>query len=164
MNIKRNIEKIRSDNTNPKYRDLKKRLLDKWKNTDTGKKKIREYSRKRYTKNHRISEEEWYNCKLYFNFRCAYCGKTWEQNFEETGGDLHKEHAVDDGKDNLKNCIPACQSCNSSKREYSLNYWYNPSNPIYTYDRYYAIYLWLRYDHKKYIKKRKPKQKYERKI
>jgi hypothetical protein len=77
--------------------------------------------------------------------------------------DFHKEHVIHEGKDNLSNCVPACQSCNDKKWKFTLNEWYNSSNPVYTYERYHKIYLWLRYDYKKYIQKRKPKQKYVRK-
>lgn len=129
---------------------------------------VKKYSKNHRQKEHRITAKEWSNCKHYFANRCAYCGLGIEDHWILRRGklilmDLHKEHAIDDGKDNLKNCIPSCQSCNSSKREYSLNNWYNTENPNYTYERYHKIYQWLRYDYKKYITKRVPKQKYERK-
>jgi hypothetical protein len=124
----------------------------------THKEKINELSRKRREKYHIITEQEWYNCKLYFNFRCAYCGKTYEQNYEETKQDLHKDHTIWDGKNDLSNCIPSCKSCNSFKHQASLNNWYNYKNENYTYERYHKIYLWLRYDYKKYII---PKRRYK---
>jgi hypothetical protein len=77
--------------------------------------------------------------------------------------DLHKEHVIHNGRKDLKNCVPSCQSCNDKKWKFTLNEWYNKDNPVYAYERYHKIYVWLRYDYKKYIQKRKPKQKYERK-
>jgi 5-methylcytosine-specific restriction endonuclease McrA len=158
---------------NKKYKNMQSRLwrvgnLEFWNKymaeyQKDNREQINKYSRNRREKNHRITDKEWYNCKLYFNFRCAYCGKTWEQNFEETGKDLHKEHSIWDGKDNLSNCVPACQSCNSSKWQYPFNLWYNKYNPVYTYERYHKIYEWLHHDYKKYIQKRKPKGKYTKK-
>ena len=72
--------------------------------------------------------------------------------------DFHKEHVVDEGKNDLRNCIPSCNKCNSQKNTNSLNNWYNITNPNYTYERYCKIYQWIRYDHKKYIM---PKRRYK---
>lgn len=126
--------------------------------------KSKQYSKKRQETNHRITDEEWGNCKKYFNYCCAYCGMPIEEHFvlrrkKLIRIDFSKEHVVFKGKDNLKNCVPSCGSCNSEKWEHSLNYWYNPNNPKYTYERYFKIYMWLRYDYKKYIL---PKRRYKR--
>lgn len=123
--------------------------------------KCREYSK--LHKNHDITEIEWKNNKKYFNYECAYCGLPVEKHFFTRNGitkngDFHKDHAIDNGKDNLSNCIPSCMSCNSSKKEESLNNWYNIKNPNYTYERYYKIYMWIRYDYKTYIM---PKRRYK---
>jgi hypothetical protein len=130
--------------------------------------KAKQYSKNRQEVNHRITDEEWDACKFYFNHRCAYCGLLIEEHFvlrrkKLAWIDFSKEHVVFKGKDNLKNCIPSCNSCNSEKWEHPLNYWYNPNNPKYTYERYHKIYMWIRYDYKKYIQKRKPKGKYIKK-
>jgi hypothetical protein len=130
--------------------------------------KAKIYGIKHREKQHRITKEEWYNCKLYFNFRCVYCGLPIEEHWILRNGelmlmDLHKDHAIDDGKDNLSNCLPSCNSCNSEKHTKTLNEWYNKDNPKYTYERYHRICEWLHYDYKKYIRKRKPKQKYNKK-
>jgi hypothetical protein len=131
--------------------------------------KISIYNKNRQQKNHRITDKEWDDCKFYFNHRCAYCGLPIEEHFIKRKGkliwmDLHKEHVIDDGRNDIKNCIPSCQSCNSKKHKNTLNQWYNPNNPNYTYERYHKIYQWLRYDYKKYIHKKKPKQKYTKKV
>ena len=158
---------------NRQYKNMKSRLwrvnnLEFWnvymsEYQKENKDKMHFYSNQRREKNHRITDKEWYDCKMFFNFRCAYCGKTYEEHFEEYGEDLHKEHVIWDGKDNLSNCIPACKNCNSSKWQFPFNLWYNQYNPVYTYERYHKIYEWLHHEYKKHIKKRKPKGKYTNK-
>jgi hypothetical protein len=130
---------------------------------------VNNYSRKHRQKDHRVSDKEWDACKFYFNHRCTYCGLAIEDHYILRSGELkwfdfHKEHVIDNGRDDIKNCIPSCQSCNSEKHQDTLNQWYNPKNPKYTYERYHKIYMWLRYDYKKYIMKRKPKGKYTKKV
>ncbi|QKS55958.1 HNH endonuclease [Paenibacillus barcinonensis] len=118
--------------------------------------KSRYYRGKRENKKHEITPKEWDECRQYFNFRCAYCGKTWEQNKLETKKDLHKDHLINDGRNDLKNCVPACAICNSSKGELSFNNWYNvDTHSSFLYERYYKIYLWIRYDYAKYIKRKR---------
>ncbi|WP_440110021.1 HNH endonuclease [Paenibacillus sp. QZ-Y1] len=125
-----------------------------WWNSIEGKKKLKGYGLKRKEKEHEITPKEWDDCRQYFNFRCAYCGKTWEQNKLETKKDLHKEHVVHEGKNDLRNCVPSCMVCNSSKHTASLNNWYNSELQVFSRERYLKIYNWLRYDHKKYIKEK----------
>jgi hypothetical protein len=72
--------------------------------------------------------------------------------------DLHKEHLIDCGRNDLKNCVPSCKSCNSEKHTDSLNNWYNSNNPKYTVEKYLKIYLWIRFECKKYIKRKRNKQ------
>ncbi|WP_431785893.1 HNH endonuclease [Paenibacillus lactis] len=111
----------------------------------------------RYTrlsnKKHNINLEEWQNCLIYFNCACAYCGMTWEEHFSKYGQDLHKEHVVFDGKDNLSNCVPSCKKCNSEKSMFSLNNWYNKQNPIFSRLKYLRIFNWLKSDYKRFIMK-----------
>lgn len=150
------------------YKDNLERWLEfynEYKQLDYVKEKLKQYNNNRREKHHDINTEEWQACKNYFDNCCAYCGFPIEDHKIRRKGefiniDLHKEHVILDGKNDLRNCVPSCQQCNSEKSIHSLNNWYNPDNPKYTYERYYKIYMWLRYDHKKYIQKKKPKQKY----
>lgn len=124
---------------------------------------FREYGKKRQEKKHIINDIEWNNCKKYFNYECVYCGLPMEEHFMERNGkiynyDLHKEHVIDDGKNDLRNCIPSCNDCNKIKHQKTLNEFYNPNNPNYTYERYHKIYMWMKYDHKKFIM---PKRRYK---
>jgi hypothetical protein len=137
-----------------------KNNLKKWqqKNKD----KVKEYNRIRNNKKHKISNNEWEACKNYFNYRCAYCGLAIEDNYIKYKGvvklgDFSKEHVIDDGANDLSNCVPACKSCNSAKREYTIEEWYNEDNEHFTYERLQKINNWLNEDYKKYIKDNKVK-------
>ena len=134
-----------------------------WEQSETGRLCLMISNKKRQEKKHTINNIEWKNCKEYFNNSCAYCGLPIEKHFAKRNGkiinmDLHKEHVIDEGKNDLRNCIPACEECNGEKFTKTLNEWYNINNPKYSKERYLKIYYWLRYDHKKYIM---PKRRYK---
>jgi 5-methylcytosine-specific restriction endonuclease McrA len=60
-----------------------------------------------------------------FGHRCAYCG---------ADGDLHIEHVVPiskGGPHSIGNIIPACESCNYSKRDHDVETWYR-SEPFFS--------------------------------
>ncbi|RKJ44582.1 HNH endonuclease, partial [Butyricicoccus sp. 1XD8-22] len=102
-------------------------------------------------KKHEISNEEWENCKNYFNYRCAYCGLPVEEHYRMWYGkmrqfDLHREHVDHEGLNDLSNCVPACTSCNSSKWKHNLGDWYNDDNENFSQERLYRIYKWLNQD------------------
>jgi 5-methylcytosine-specific restriction endonuclease McrA len=120
-----------------------------WRKNNTA--KTSQYSHKRSAKNHIISKKEWKECCTYFNFQCAYCGKTWEQNKKETKKGLHREHVDDKGANDLSNCVPACASCNSRKWTFEFAEWYNKNNIVFSEDRLNKILKWIELDHKIYI-------------
>lgn len=64
---------------------------------------------------------------------------------------LHKDYVVHDGENDLSNCVPACKSCNSSKHNFELNYWFKERSEHYSESRLYKIYNWLNSDYKQYI-------------
>lgn len=108
------------------------------------KEKLKEYSKKRrLVKTHDITEEEWEECKTFFNYSCGYCGIHEDQAKIIFNNNLHKEHVDPSGNNKIHNCIPACKSCNSNKWKYSLEEWYNPENKIYSVDRYNKVIEWL---------------------
>jgi hypothetical protein len=100
--------------------------------------------------NHDITDSEFHNCCLVFNYRCAYCNKTWEEQFAENNETFHREHVDHFGSDDLSNCVPACTNCNSQKWQHELDNWYNPRNPIYDKNRYEKIIWWITEGYKKY--------------
>lgn len=128
----------------------------KWR--EENRERVNEYSRKRnLRKKHTISKSEWEQCKFYFNNSCAYCGAHQDSHYRLWGDelkkiDLHKEHVDDTGANDLSNCVPACQSCNSKKWIHSFELWYTKDNNIFSEDRLSKIISWLKEDYKKYIK------------
>lgn len=103
-------------------------------------------------RNHRITKQEWEACKAYFNYSCAYCGMTENEHKALHNEQLHKEHVIHNGANDLSNCVPACKHCNSQKWEYSLDEWYNENNKVFSKERLDKINKWLKEDYKKYIK------------
>lgn len=78
---------------------------------DTGQKK-------RHGGESELTEEEWEFCQRYFNRECAYCG---------SGGTLSKDHLdplKNGGTLTFSNVVPACTSCNSSKKDNNWLSWY----------------------------------------
>jgi hypothetical protein len=135
-----------------------------WQKSENGKLSSIKSREKRKPKEHVIYDIEWINTKKYFGDACAYCslpiGEHWILYRGKTIlGDLHKDHVIDDGRNDIKNSLPACESCNSSKHRKTLNEFYNPNNPNYTKERYLRIVEWLKGGYKPYIL---PKRRYKR--
>lgn len=115
--------------------------------------KCKQYNDKRSAnKKHLITEKEWKDCKQYFDNSCAYCGMTEDEHKFKFKKGLHKEHVINDGRNDLKNCIPSCEPCNSTKNIKTFNEFYNVTNTNYSIDKYKKIVQWLRYDYQNYIK------------
>lgn len=72
---------------------------------------------------------QWENCLMFFDNKCAYCGKA-----EKT---LTREHVIpvsSNGEYTVDNIIPACGSCNSKKHNKDMVSWYI-NMPFYSSDR-----------------------------
>jgi len=135
-------------------------LQSRWRKSDRGKEKYSFYGQIRKPKNHKMTSQEWIDTKEYFKndngeYCCAYCGMTEDEHKKFTTKGLHREHVIDNGRNDIKNCVPACIVCNRAKDDKPLNEFYNSNNRNYTYEKYYKIYIWLRYDCLKYIVPRK---------
>jgi 5-methylcytosine-specific restriction endonuclease McrA len=120
--------------------------------------KCEKYNQNRKKKNHDISKIEWEKCKQYFDYKCAYCGLDIKENYKNINNkikliDFSKEHPYNNEDNNLSNCIPSCQSCNSKKWKYNLDEWYNSNNIIYSPEKYEKIIQWISEDYKKNINK-----------
>lgn len=66
-----------------------------------------------------VSERDWQRLISRYGQRCAYCGQRRA---------LTKDHVIPvsrGGRHAIGNILPACQSCNSSKRDDLLIYWLN---------------------------------------
>ena len=108
-------------------------------------------------KTHTISKIEWESCKKYFKYKCAYCGLSIEDHYRIYAGkpqkiDLHKDHFINDGLNDLSNCVPSCRSCNNYKKKIDFEEWYSETNKVYSMERLIKIRKWLEEDYKLYIK------------
>lgn len=75
-----------------------------------------------------LTVEQWETIKQCFSHECAYCGKKKV---------LTQDHLVavkNDGEYTRDNIVPACRSCNSSKKEKNFFSWY-PGQPFYSKER-----------------------------
>jgi len=111
-------------------------------------------------RNHEITPEEWRSCLKIFGNKCAYCGLPAKKHIVTRNGkdiimNFHKEHVDDDGYNDLRNAVPSCQSCNSSKHESSLNGWYK-SRDFYNEKKYNKIIWWTTEGYKTYIEEKPP--------
>lgn len=101
---------------------------------------VNSYSKNRNKhKSHDISNEELDELYEYCNSSCMYCGLSEEKHKELYSQVLHKDHAYNNGSNGIDNCILACKSCNSSKRDENWDIWYTPDNPKFTEERYVRI-------------------------
>jgi hypothetical protein len=117
-----------------------------FRNSESGNQKLREYCRRyRNNKDPEITIEQWLMCLTYFNHSCAYCGLTESESKDKYGESLHREHLINNGRNDLKNLVPSCKSCNSEKNTQSFNEWYSKENPKHDRNRYLRIYYWIRY-------------------
>ncbi|RNB59425.1 hypothetical protein EDM57_04595 [Brevibacillus gelatini] len=119
-----------------------KQLTKDWRQNN--REKLKEYRIERELhKKHDISDEELNELYAYCNSSCMYCGITEEESVEKYGHKLHKDHAINDGSNGIENCILACKSCNSSKRNKDWDVWFTTENPKYTQERFVKIKEWL---------------------
>jgi len=137
----------------PEYHKLKDR---NWRKANP--EKCIEYSKRH--RNHDITESEWRKELKVFDYKCAYCGLPQEDHWAERNGKyiimkLHRDHADDNGANDLRNALPACQSCNSSKHQDSIEEWYK-SRSFYDEVKYNKIMWWLTGGYKDYIEDKPP--------
>jgi len=113
---------------------------------------------KKYIENHRfhdITNREWSNCKEYFNNECAYCGLSLEEHRIKYKQQFHKEHVDHEGYNDVRNCVPACKSCNGSKYIFIMEKWYRKQE-YFNENRLIKIKNWCEEDYKQYIEEKPP--------
>lgn len=98
--------------------------------------------KRRESKTHSFTDEQWQNCLSFFNNSCAYCGMTEKQHLKTYEQRLHKEHVEHDGSNDIDNCVPSCKSCNSSKFTHTMEIWYK-TQPYFDEKRLAQIWLWI---------------------
>lgn len=109
------------------------------------KEKMKQYRENReLNRKHEITKEEWEQCKVYFDYRCAYCGISEVEAKKKFGNSLHKEHVDHEGSNDITNCVPSCKGCNSSKWKYSFEEWYIEKNEVFSEERLNKINKWLK--------------------
>jgi hypothetical protein len=144
------VKRNRSENWRIKLRESSKKKVEsgyskKWQNENKDKLKI--YNDKH--RSHAISDEEWKTCKEYFNYSCAYCGLPESEHYIRYSGktilgELHKEHVVHAGENDISNCVPSCRSCNSSKRQYDFEYWFKERSYTFNQVRLEKVLSWIK--------------------
>lgn len=82
--------------------------------TDTG-------EAKRHNGVQALTQKEWEMCQAYFDYSCCYCGSTKEITKD------HLQPLKANGKMSVVNIVPACRSCNSSKKDRQWQEWYTKS-------------------------------------
>lgn len=78
---------------------------------DTGQKK-------RHEGQSELTQEQWEMAKAYFRFHCAYCGQEDELTKD------HLDPLNNKGSLTVSNVVPACRSCNSSKKDHQWLAWF----------------------------------------
>lgn len=108
-------------------------------------------------RSHDITDKEWKLCQEVFQFKCAYCDKTLEQQYQQNNEQFHKEHVEHEGYNDIRNCVPACTQCNSKKRQKTINELYeNNEIKAFTKDKYDFIMWWCTDGFQKYIEYKPP--------
>lgn len=104
---------------------------------------------------HDITETEWRSCLKVFDHKCAYCGMTENEHIELFNQVLHREHADNEGNNDLSNAIPSCGSCNYKKWAFPMEEWYREQE-FFTEEKLEFIKWWLVDGHKQYIEDKPP--------
>lgn len=118
---------------------------------------------KQYALKHRvhdISDKEWIANKNFFKnengeWCCAYCGITEKKHKQIYKQQLHKDHVDNEGYNDVRNCVPACKDCNSSKWAFPLEEWYKEQD-FFNEDKLNKIKVWCNEEYKKYIEEKPP--------
>lgn len=77
-----------------------------------------ESQKERHKGQSELTERQWNSCINYFDSKCCYCGKS---------GKLTKDHLQplkENGALEIANVVPACSSCNSSKKDNQWLAWF----------------------------------------
>lgn len=128
------------------YKSNREKLLRKRKeylNTEEGWSKKVAFDQLRRSRGNELpsnfSAVDWKNCKEHFDNKCAYCTQEIP---------LTREHfipLVSGGEYTINNIIPACKSCNSSKKNSDFFNWY-PKQSFYSKQREQKILNYLHYN------------------
>lgn len=93
-----------------------------------------------------ITKEQWLEMMNFFNWECAYSGKTLTK---ETRSIDHIDPLNNGGANEVWNCVPMDKSLNISKKDKEMLDWYI-KQPFCTAERLLKIYNWQEYAYKKW--------------
>lgn len=139
-----NEHKEKTSEYSKKYRDKNKnKLLElrkQWGKCNRDKLNINEHRRnaKRRTLPSTLNDEQWEDCKQFFDYKCSYCGMELP---------LEQDHFIPisrEGEYTHNNIIPSCKSCNCSKGNRLFKNWY-PRQRFYSKHREQKILKYLNY-------------------
>ena len=127
--------------------EIRKKQRARYIATENGYRKTREKERRKDQRRRArkkglessLTAQQWEDCKSFFNYTCAYCGKEVDA--------LTQDHFIavkNDGEYSRDNIIPVCHSCNSSKRDKDFFEWY-PQQEFYSKMREKRIIKYLNY-------------------
>lgn len=122
--------------------------------------KCREHAQKH--RNHDITSTEEKAVLKIFDYSCVYCGMTLEEHKKIHKQKLHNDHVDDEGYNDLRNDVPACRSCNSSKHTSTLDEWYSLQK-FYDEIKYNKIIWWITEGYKDYIEDKPPYRIFKKK-
>ncbi|RYI30544.1 HNH endonuclease [Bacillus infantis] len=108
--------------------------------------RLKEYALRRINKIHVFTDEEYLECKEYFKYECGYCGMHEADNLIIYKQQLHRDHVIHNGGNDIENCVPACVGCNVSKSDKEFTEWYNKDNPKFSDKRLSKIIAWTTRD------------------
>lgn len=91
---------------------------------------------RRAAMNGTYSVEEWLECIAFFDYSCAYCGATHKLTVD------HLQAISAGGSNTIRNVVPACGTCNSSKGAKEVAHWFT-SREFYSIERMKRILLWV---------------------
>lgn len=94
---------------------------------------------RRGEENVNYTHQQWKETVIFFEGKCAYCGRTMRR-----GEKLTRDHLVpvsEGGITTQANIVPACGSCNSSKGAKEWREWFM-SQPFFSQDRMNRIFKW----------------------
>lgn len=113
---------------------------------------------KEYNNRHRqhdITDAEWKDCLKTFDNKCAYCGISEQEHKQKYNEVLHKDHIIHNGYNDLRNAVPGCKRCNSSKYEFDMIEWYKEQD-FFSEGKLNLIKWWMSEGYKEYIEDKPP--------
>lgn len=97
-----------------------------------------ESQKERHKGQSELTEKQWDTCITFFDSKCCYCGKS---------GKLTKDHLQplkEGGALEIANVVPACSSCNSSKKANQWLSWFQKQK-FYTKEKAELIHKWINF-------------------